>query len=45
MSTCAPSTYYAFKFRPPSPRAQRDGWLTERIRRVHEENYGMFAER
>ena len=23
----APSTYYAYKARPPSVRAQRDGWL------------------
>ena len=36
----APSTYYAYKSRPPSARAQRDGWLTEQIRRVHRENYG-----
>jgi putative transposase len=39
----APSTYYAFKTRPPSPRAQRDGWLTEQIRRVYEENYGVYG--
>ena len=39
----APSAYYAFKSRPPSPRAQRDGWLTEQIRRVHEENYGVYG--
>ena len=39
----APSTYYAFKSRPPSARAQRDGWLTEQIRRVHQENYGVYG--
>ena len=39
----APSTYYAYKSRPPSARAQRDGWLTEQIRWVHEENYGVYG--
>ncbi len=39
----APSTYYAYKSRPPSARAQRDGWLTEEIRRVHRENYGVYG--
>ena len=39
----APSTYYAYKSRPPSARAQRDGWLTEQIRRVHRENYGVYG--
>ena len=43
MSECAPSTYYAFKSRPPSAREQRDGWLTEQIRRVHQENYGVYG--
>lgn len=31
----APSTYYAAKSRPPSPRAQRDAELLVEIRRVH----------
>ena len=44
-SECAPSTYYAYKSRPPSAKAQRDGWLTVQIRRVHEENYGMCTAR
>ncbi len=39
----APSTYYAFKSRPPSARAQRDGWLVEQIRRVHQGNYGVYG--
>ena len=39
----APFTYYAYKSRPPSAREQRDGWLTEQIRRVHEENYGVYG--
>jgi putative transposase len=38
----APSTYYAVKARERNPpeRAQRDAVLIERIRRIHEENYG-----
>ena len=28
----APSTYYAYKSRPPSARSQRDAWLIEQIR-------------
>ncbi|MCQ3804880.1 MAG: IS3 family transposase [Acidimicrobiia bacterium] len=43
MSECAPSTFYAYRSRPPSARAQRDGWLVEQIRRVHEENYGVYG--
>ena len=39
----APSTYYAYKSRPPSARAQRDGWLSEQIRCVHRENYGVYG--
>ena len=39
----APSTYYAYKSRPPSARAQRDGWLTDQILRVHQENYGVYG--
>ena len=41
----APSTYYAYKSRPPSARTQRDGWLIEQIRRIHQDNYGMCAAR
>jgi putative transposase len=41
----APSTYHAAKTRPPSERALRDAWLTERIRRVHEANYGVYGAR
>ena len=32
----APSTYYAYKSRPPSARTQRDAWLIEQIRRTHQ---------
>ena len=39
----APSTYYAYKSRPPSARTQRDAWLIEQIRRTHQDNYGMCA--
>ncbi len=51
-STCrilqvAPSTYYAVKARErnPSPRALRDRELRERIRKVHEQNYGVYGAR
>ena len=39
----APSTYYAYKSRPPSARTQRDGWLIEQIRRTHQDNYGVYG--
>jgi putative transposase len=41
----APSTYYACKTRPPSRRAIEDGRLLERIRTVHEQNYGAYGSR
>ena len=41
----APSTYYAYKSRPPSARTQRDAWLIEQIRQAHQDNYGMCAAR
>jgi transposase InsO family protein len=43
----APSTYYAVKARErnPSERARRDAVLIERIRRIHEENYGVYGAR
>lgn len=41
----APSTYYAAKTRPPSPRTVRDGDLTEQIHRVHAENYAVYGAR
>ena len=31
----APSTYYAAKTRPPSPRSVRDAVVLEHVRRVH----------
>jgi putative transposase len=43
----APSTYYAVKARErnPSERARRDVGLVECIRRIHEENYGVYGAR
>lgn len=43
----APSTYYAVKTRQrtPSARAQRDAQLLDRIRAVHQENYGVYGAR
>ncbi len=43
----APSTYYSVKARQrnPSLRARRDAELVERIRRVHQENYGVYGVR
>ena len=39
----ARATYYAAKTRPPSARAVRDETVTAEIRRVHEENYGVYG--
>ncbi len=39
----APSTYYASKQRPPSPRAVHDEQLKVEITRVHTENYGVYG--
>src|SRR5699024_2911435 len=41
----APSTYYAFKTRPPSKRALRDEELLVDIRRVHAKNFGVYGAR
>ena len=41
----APSTYYARKTRPPSRRAVDDAVLLDRIRAVHEHNYGAYGSR
>jgi putative transposase len=41
----APSTYYAAKTRPPSPRAVRDEELLPVIRQVHAENLGVYGAR
>ncbi|MBB5831901.1 IS3 family transposase [Brachybacterium aquaticum] len=39
----APSTYYAFKTRPPSKRTLRDEELLVQIRRVHAKNFGVYG--
>lgn len=39
------STYWAAKTRPPSAKSLRDAELTEKIHRVHEENYGVYGAR
>ncbi len=41
----APSTYYAAKTRPPSARAARDEALKVEIRRVFEDNFGVYGVR
>jgi putative transposase len=41
----APSTYYAAKARPPSPRALRDEELKVDIVRVHEGNFAVYGAR
>jgi putative transposase len=41
----APSSYYAFGKRPVCARAVRDEELVVQIRRVHEENYGVYGAR
>lgn len=41
----APSTYYAAKTRPVSPRSRRDAVLIEMIKQVHAENYGVYGAR
>jgi putative transposase len=41
----APSSYYAAGSRRPSARARRDEALTEQIRRVHAENFGVYGVR
>jgi putative transposase len=41
----APSTYYAARSRPPSARSVRDITVTEKIKEVHECNYGVYGVR
>jgi putative transposase len=41
----APSTYYAAANRPASDRSIRDRELTEEIRVIHRENYGVYGAR
>jgi hypothetical protein len=39
------SGYYAWRKRPPSARAVRHAWLTERMRAVHESSRGTYGAR
>jgi putative transposase len=39
----APQTYYAAKKRPRSNRSVTDAETLEKIRRVHEDNYGVYG--
>jgi putative transposase len=41
----APSTYYAATARPASARTVRDQTLTEEIRMIHTDNYGVYGAR
>lgn len=41
----APSTYYAAKTRSASSRSRRDSDLTEMIKLIHQENYGVYGAR
>jgi putative transposase len=41
----APSTYYAAKSRPPSARALTDEKLSEKIKRVYDDNYQVYGPR
>ena len=41
----APSTYYEWRDKLPSAREQRDRVLLEHIRRVHQENFGVYGPR
>lgn len=39
----APATYYAAKSRPPSQRQLRDEELKPQVRRVYDENLGVYG--
>jgi transposase InsO family protein len=41
----APSTYYAFKKRPPSARSVSDERLVEVVKDVHRDNFGVYGGR
>ena len=41
----APSTYYAARSRPPSPRAGRDAELKQEITRVYKDNFSVYGAR
>ena len=39
----APSSYYAWKSRPPSARAMSDGALKPELERIHRDNFGVYG--
>ncbi|GAA1506544.1 hypothetical protein GCM10009677_43820 [Sphaerisporangium rubeum] len=39
------SGYYAWRHRPPSPRAIRHAWLTDLIRQIHQRSRGTYGAR
>jgi putative transposase len=41
----APSTYHAARRRPPSARRRRDQQLKAKIRRVYDDNFGVYGAR
>jgi len=41
----APGTFYAARSRPPSARSVRDTEVSETIKEVHQENYGVYGVR
>jgi putative transposase len=41
----APSTYYAYRSRPPSARSVSDARTTVKIAQVHKDNYGVYGAR
>ncbi len=41
----APSTYYAYRSRPPSARSVSDATTTVKIAQVHKDNYGVYGAR
>jgi putative transposase len=41
----SPATFYAARTRPPSDRDLSDEWLLDHIRRVYDENYGVYGAR
>ncbi|MGJ6969684.1 IS3 family transposase [Streptosporangium sp. G11] len=43
--TVSASGYYAWRDRPPSPRAIRHAWLTGLIRQIHQGSRGSYGAR
>nr|WP_267887196.1 IS3 family transposase [Thermobifida halotolerans] len=45
MLRVAPSTYYAARPRPPSPRSRTDAATSEAVAKVHADNHGVYGVR